>query len=362
MAGVLMICNCAREERQPADEAVHYMLAPYDSIGVAYGDTTQMFGDISDAAWIDHDRIAIVDSSKNKIYIFSDSCEYITSIDINGQGPGKLTRAIGIEADSCGNIYISGIYDRKIVIYNSQYEFIREIVFTDPRRIAPYLIAANTDTTVLVRSYIITDESDSAGTEIASFSNQGVPDVVYRQRCVPADHGIGIMRETAIAFTSGTNGRVYLSNMDKEYRIDCYSQDGDSIFSFSNPYYQPVLKAESIIQSEINTLRQQYVYYRGTDAGFSHNPDPYYISVASLASDGQGRVWARGEINNRSADVFSSQGEYLFSVSLDISQWQQTDRWIISVSDYGYLAIPINPEQYPVVYLLNEPVEQNTKE
>ncbi len=360
---LILVFTACEQESAPTETVVLaadtlHFLVPYDSIGVEVGDSTLMFGSVWKATYLADGRIAILDGSIGTVRFYSGEGDYIASFAPTGEGPGEFTRLNKMKADTEGNLYLGGIADRKLAVFDSNLNLVKEIGFYSSNRISPYVISCAPDSSVVLRSFVYSPEADSAGIEIALFDSSSDPETVYRRRMAPSEHGMGITRETAMAFTVGLDGRVYTADMNVDsYRIICYSAGGDSLFSFGIDDYQRDFIPDSVLEADRANMRQQYINYYGTDEGFVYEQETCYIPIVSLAVDSLGRIWVRGERDGETSDIFDSEGNFLYSIKLKTPTWQAADRWSCWISPNGILATPSNPELYPVVYMLEEVTE-----
>ena len=359
----ILVLSACEQESVPTDSVVQvadtlHFLVPYDSIGIEVGDSTLMLGSVWKAAFMPDDRIAILDGSIGTVRFYSGEGDYISSFAPTGEGPGEFVRLNKMKVDTEGNLYLGGIADRKLAVFDSNLNLIKEIGFYSNNRISPYVISCAPDTTVVLRSFVYSEEADSAGIEIALFDSSSEPKTVYRRRMAPSEHGMGITRETAMAFTVGLDGRVYTADMEVDsYEIICFSAAGDSLFAFGIDDYQRGFIPDSILEADRANMRQQYINYYGSDEGFVYEQETCYIPIVSLAVDDLGRIWARGERDGETSDIFDSEGNFLYSMEMKTPDWQAADRWGCWISPSGILATPSNPELYPVVYMLEEVTE-----
>jgi hypothetical protein len=98
--------------------------------------------------------------------------------------------------------------------------------------------------------------------------------------------------------------------------------------------------------------------YYGTSEGFSFDPMyNSYMPITSLAVDSLGRVWVRGEEHSFSADVYTTDGQFLYTCKGIFPGWQESEGYNIRINQFGILADPRNPNEYPVVYKINETTE-----
>jgi hypothetical protein len=84
-----------------------------------------------DKVIVDHERIYILDRSKSKaLFIYSREGEFLDIIHSVGSGPGEFTAPHGFDIDEkSGNIIIMDSNGRKIIIYSSTGDYIKEFKY-----------------------------------------------------------------------------------------------------------------------------------------------------------------------------------------------------------------------------------------
>lgn len=353
---IVLLISCKNGE-MPSQTEVHvqHQLLLYDSIGVDTGDSLYLFGDVWGSAYTHDGRIAVLDRMYNGIKYYSQQCVYLESFQPVGQGPGEFTALDRMVSGDQGMLILGSYYDHKVALYAGDRTLIREIAFTNAGRRGPIRLQAGRDSSFVVSSFVTPCE-DSVGTEIALFKESEVPSVVYRTRLVRYSDGINYQAQTAMSFGTAPDGRVYIAdNGSDSYTVVCYSAEGDSLFSFSKDSFSPIAKPDSVVEQEMARALQSYTRYHGSPEGFDYTPNPYYLSVTSISVDGNGRVWVRGESDLTTADLFTADGDFLYSVEFLPPSWQTCDGWNFRVGWFGgVLADPRNPESCPIVYLLEE--------
>ncbi len=68
-------------------------LIPVDTIGVLVGDSTEMFGNIFDAALLPSGELVVVDVLKRCVSVFDSRGQFIRQIGRSGSGPGEFQHA-----------------------------------------------------------------------------------------------------------------------------------------------------------------------------------------------------------------------------------------------------------------------------
>ena len=357
-----IFASCGSEETPESDsdnvtvDTLHY-LVPFDSIGVELGDSTMMFGSIWGTTYTPEGNIAILDGTFRGIRFFTADGEHLFDFTPQGEGPGEFLKLNRMAFDEEGNLYLAGTNDRKVALYDSDLNFVREVLFTGSSRSYPTRFACAPESAFVIMTGIF-NGSDSAGFEIALFSDNSIPDVIYRRRIAHTSGGMSFSNLTGMTFAVGANGNVYIANTDREtHLITCYSPEGDSLFTFGHENYQPSVRSDSLIEALRTSALEQYVNYYGTVDGFNYDLPAEFHSIVSIGVDHMNRIWVRGEEHSTRADVFNESGEFLYTLQAILPAWQDPGGWNMRICNEGVLIDPRDPEMYPVVYQMQEEIE-----
>ncbi len=359
---LLLLAACGQEAplvetTVQAADTLHF-LVPYDSIGVELGDSTLMFGNIWGTAFTPDGMIAVLDKSLGGVRFYTSEGDYISSFIPQGEGPGEFLSIDRLVFSENGSFFLSSMTDRKIALYDSDNNLAREILFDNPHRQGPCRLASHPTGGFVSDNMVMDIEAEAFHTEVGLYIDSNEPDLVYRRRSVPMSENVNARHLTAMKFAVSSGGRVFISDQVWEsYQITCFSAQGDSLFVFGLPDYQPVAKSDSLLAYRRERVLEQYINYYGTDEGFNYEPEPCWYPVTSLQIDEDNRIWVRGEQYTEKADIFDENGNFLYSVEFKAPTWQESDSWGVRVSAWGILADPRNPEMYPVVYMLREEME-----
>lgn len=85
-----------------------------------------MFGQISDIK-IENDRIYVMDTWMRKLVAFDWDGNAVMSVGMRGRGPGEYMNVDGFDIDKEGNIYIIDGNLDKVLVYNKNGKFIKEV-------------------------------------------------------------------------------------------------------------------------------------------------------------------------------------------------------------------------------------------
>jgi hypothetical protein len=78
-----------------------------------------------------NDIIYVMDVTTKSIFLFKENGKYITKLNKFGQGPGEYLSINSFFADDRGNIHILDLGIKKILLYNSQLEYVSETKIED---------------------------------------------------------------------------------------------------------------------------------------------------------------------------------------------------------------------------------------
>ncbi|MCK4506181.1 MAG: hypothetical protein KAW14_11225 [Candidatus Aegiribacteria sp.] len=358
---VLVFCSCGYDSGRtdPGEvngaDTIHY-LVPYDSIGIDIGDSCYVFGNIWGRCTFPDGTIGVLDRSITTVKFYTPEGEYIREFNPVGTGPGEFLGIDRLGCDEYGNIMLASFYDMKLAWFDPELSLIEEVMFTSRNRGGPMRVYPVPDTGFVVLSSIF-QVPDSAGCEVALFRGSDEPETVYRKRLAIFDQMGEYQIATRMIFTTDRYGRVYIADSSEDtFNIVCYSPEGDTLYCIDQPY-EPVRRSQEEIDNEFERARQNWIDATGTAAGFDWEPPGYHLSIQSMMVDGIGRLWVKGGGVDAPYHVFSETGEYLHDCMMAMPDWQDVDNWVVHIGPYGIIANTDDPEQYPVLYMLEEVIE-----
>ncbi len=357
---ILLICSCCRNDPAGAESVLPdtlHSLILRDSIGVEVGQSCFIFGNIQGLASTPDGSIVILDKSALAVKYFTHDGNYLREFSPVGEGPGEFPSEISKMAFAeSGELILSSYPDRKIVWYDSSLSMIKEIQFTSSNRSGPSRIHPAPGGGVVVESSVFIDPC-SVGTEIALFHDSEEPEIIYRRRLVEYEPQGDFHTMTRMRYCTDVDGRVWISNDSfDEFRISCFSPDGDSLFCIERSF-EPVRRSQDQIDERIERARRRWIESTGSSDGFNSEPIEYIRAVLSIKADDAGNIWTISAGNKNSFIVFNPDGEFLYQCEFQPPDWQECDGWNFDIGPAGVIATPFNPQMYPVVYILERVTE-----
>jgi len=352
---LLVITGCFGPTEKLQLDAKRYTLIISDSIGVESGDDRYIFGNIGGVCYLENGAIAVADRIFNSVRVYSADGEYLNVINGTGNGPGEFSSPLQIATWNEGFV-VSSNMNSKLLFYNSSSRFVKEAHFSNIRPGCPVNIQTVNDSLYIGETFsfvFLKNGEIEAGTEI-SLWNENVQQSVLRKRTADVFNAMTYQIDARICscFDSETGILYWADARIDTYTLSCTDIYTDSTWVLLDQHWEAIAKPDSIIAAE------RELYIRSWNEGTGHYPDfafevnPYYRAIEEISIGPDNLLWIRKGVSLEPVfDVFSLEGEFQFECSFQISNWQGTDGWNMSISRNGFLATPRNPEYAPKVYI-----------
>ena len=340
----------------PDLDAIEYdvTLAVVDSIGVELGDSNYVFGQPATADFTPSGDIAVLDMQLFEVRIYDGEGEVLRSFGRQGSGPGEFQMASMLDVAPDGEIVICDAMGQKLVYFgpDGEYRDALEGFFPAP----PVMIDALDSAVVGIQpAFEQTEDGILSGMALRRWENEVTPVVTYHQDLKPFDpeNMMTDMMEDMMVFESAPDGRVFRSSIGSErFVLVGYEPDGTEFLRIEEDI-EAVPKTEEEIQEEIDLMRTRMVQGGAPpEMTEGYRPQPNRPSVAGLLLDDQGLLWVQlGTTETPIFFVLDQSGQRRFIAGLDYSG--DASNWSFSAMQGGrMLAVDINPEIYPKVYIL----------
>lgn len=321
-----------------------------DSIGVLYGDSSYVFGDVTDIARDQLDAMCILDRRRNCILVYSSSGEFIQQVGRYGEGPGEFNDPSQLVITGDGSIHV--------VNHNQWCHFSSDFIFLDSQQLVNQSImhmeAFGYDSIVgIVNLLSISNEGMEVNRQIALWSacdpNHYLT-VFYQQEHsanVPDDiFTIDLYHYVKCTIIGGV---IYLAPEPlSEPLIYSYNVDGTPRDTILLPYFA-VLKTESDIADEKAFIEGRLYSATSGERTIDWEPYPYRSMIGELGSDSLGRLWIqRGFEDVATFDILDPRSLEIVETAV-IPEIDDLLNWEFHISSHGVLGI--KELDYPIVYI-----------
>ncbi|MCK5115397.1 MAG: hypothetical protein KAR44_02280 [Candidatus Aegiribacteria sp.] len=356
-------------EEYDLPEADFYMTVT-DSIGIEFGDSNYVLGQVAGADILPDGSIAVLDPQSSSIKLYSPECEFLMSLGRHGSGPGEFLSPVAMacfpegeesaEPDSVQpGLVVADAMGGKLIYFDRNLEYMMDLqgfIPSPPVRVT----AVNGGAIVGMKlEYEQSEEGMFMGTSISRWPLGDVePSTVYFKSMSPFDPSdlSSMQEDNTLSFAASPDGMVLTAPVATDiYTFSALTPDGEEIFTVIDDDFERVLKTqeEIDIETEVVNINLRQV---GMDPEMANwEPNPYRPAIAGLAIDGHGRIWVRkGTIRLGTFNVYDLDGNFLYTVALDTGE--RAENWVVVIKDDQFLAYDEDPEYYPQVFIGDLPL------
>lgn len=363
---VIISCNDDTQKSEFTNNSTTICsLTIVDSIGIAYGDSNLVFGSIEDVDIGADGSIFVLDKLKLRLFVFDSNGVFIRTIGRSGNGPGELNNPGFFCVCKNGNICIAdGVtgwhrYDSTGNCLSTHpidpYSNIRDLVsFSTTEILGIQSIHQTTDDGAVYYDMILCRWNSSDPYSIlAKFSQK---DYTFSNPRVDPDNfaldAIRFANSSQILFDAG-DGFVCVAPEPKDNpMLLLFEPDGSIIDTLFLPYTR-VSKTQLEIESEIRFIEERYSNL-SVFSGMEWVPSPYHPMIASVGVDSLNQIWVqRGFEQDITFDLYNLSCEHIMTAILPSNQNHNTFNWELYVNENGIAAVPQDPIEYFVIYLLD---------
>ena len=345
----ILLTSCSSSEDTSIPEIPMMTLTVVDSLGVEYGDTTQMFGSIAGAAFISDDELVVLDNVMKTVRRYSRSGEHLGSVEYQGSGPLEIINAGHLCSFEGGFAVIEQYLPPKCLIFDSSMSPRKYVIIQENAPLfEPWILE---DSTIVSGIYSIqnNDEQMLIGMDVSRWNMSGEREIDYYSEYYPisgaeaASYEVFIALEFCIA--SSRSGRVFVVPDRSRFHIYSFASDGvcvDTLYTYHERNHRS--EEEIIQETEFRKMRDRHLG--------DWMPSQLETGIVQLqVQDSLGYLWAsHGSYFDPEFDVYSFDGELVFSCECEGLPGNEMFRF--SITDYGYLAYSMHPYDYPKVYIL----------
>ena len=362
----LILFACGGEQMNGSLESVELtvpdtlILNVTDTIGVLQGDSTQVFGDLSDVSYCITGDIIVLDRMTGFISVFSPEGEYLSRLGGLGEAPWEFSWPTSFAPMYNGWLVVADYAGRRLVVFDDTLGFLREVTgfpTVCPARLQPF-----PDATFAGRATEIWQEDDGSMHGENSIRRWSVDSTgsIAAYMSSPMfitllDDGLDV-EPAALVTTTSPDGSIYCAvSSDSLYQIFGYTIEGELFLELSEPWERVAKTPEEIAAEEMPTAIETDAEGHRRAVRIEVEVDPFHSAVTGLSTDDQGRLWVRiGSEAVPSFRVYDNTGALLFVAQCPC--FVTTGRQVrFQMRHGGIIAWDRSPEDYPKIYLI-EPV------
>jgi hypothetical protein len=355
----VFLCLSCGDESDDRNSSIGLIDTLYiaDSIGIEMGDSNYVFGSISDFDHAPDGSILILDNLKCCIFVYSQSGEFIKRIGGPGSGPGEMQIPALFEILGNGTICVK---DQPFwYLYDSEGVFISSIHLRGS--VPMSMISVGSENIVGIRNQLdFLETGELSVNKSIALWNGAIPDTIetvyFQQEFVLnlIDTPNNVLRmDLFSAVAAAGEDRVYVAPSPTDTPvIYCYRFDGSIADTLYLPYAE-VPKSPSEIEEEKFLI--ELAYSQGTDRTMVWEPLPNRPMIRCIGVDSLNNLWVqRGADLSPTFDIFNTQGNLLYTAGLP--DREDAYNWRFDISPGGIIAVPKDPEFYPLLYIIDQRV------
>jgi hypothetical protein len=349
-------CGKATDVEAVDAHQVERELVPFDSIGIEMGNSNYVFGMPRALEFTSLGNIVVGDISKMKLMMYSPDGMFIRRGGFEGQGPGEYTAPTGISPTPSGGIMVADAMGGKLIFYDSLLSYSHELTGFVPY--PPENPVIQTDGSIVGIKFIFDQEAGSLCNSLNRWEpGETETSFSYLERTSDFDqqNPRKVFQETGINFCVLKDGRVIVSPLStEEYTLTCYTAEGEVEWEI-HPPFERYRRAEEDIEVEREMMRA---------AMRRNGRDPSYVDQMELQEWANAvtglyaqldKIWVRrGGSLESLFDIYSTDGEYLYSCSVPYLPYGSSVGFAISPYSSSILAYLANPEDYSRIWILHE--------
>ncbi len=328
------------------------------SIGVEIGDSTEVFGSITDVCHDTAGQILVLDQTRCGVKVFSDDGEYICQIGRNGSGPGEMLMPLYVAGLNDGRILVHDPMNNAFISYDSTFSYLENIsLWSNGPPLETCAVAQSSYAGVVLEFDMETDQPTIVRT-LATYSVNREPDVLYYEDEVLFDFTdfTSVLSSMMFSFslTGDDQGRFFYSPTSSEtYEVFAFNADGSDLFHITRDIPRVEKTAQEMedeimyVESWANRMGMQGVV-------IEWEPDPFRTFIKALGVDGWGHLWVvRGTELEPVFDVYDMSGTHLFTARLPV----ESGSWKFHIDSYGIIGWEEDPpDGFQKLYIIDFPV------
>lgn len=355
---LLTFFSCAREEQNVTDidESVISVdtLVTVIQIGTEYGDSTNTFGMIVDAAIDNAGNILILDRTFANLRLFDSQGKYVRNVTRSGNGPGELNLPWDMFHFEDGRLMVLDPGKRGFIVFDDSLQLIEELNLWQQN--PPFQSCAVSDSQFasFKAKFDVTENDVVIDRKVVLYTyGQENYDLLLWQDSlvlprveVRNDPSLIINNvEEPIAICSNGSGIVYFTLKNGEdYFVTAWNTEGAEVLSISLEL-EPVAKNMEEIRTESEYITG-WLQNNGSNVepNWAFNPKPFKDMIVGIYIGPDDNLWVRrGNTETPFFDIFNPANGELLKQAIFMDNGYS---WKFEISRNGILAWEVDPENY----------------
>jgi len=356
-SAAVMSCGGSGADSEMSSGIDTVIVTVRDTLGLLYGDSTFVFGTITQASWGADGRLYVLDGQFGRLAVYSQDLEFLQYVGRLGTGPGEFQYPQSFAFLNDGMLAVCDWGAGTVVFFDTTFSYVNHLIGFSPDS-PRYIVPGPGNTYVAMNMTLDQSGGEVNGTSYIGRFGQGMePQHIYDSWPLlitaygdPDDPDLSIGRIDQ-DFDTDLYGTVYLAERDDStYLVETFLADG-TVDTLINKDWERVEKTRE--------QREEEFYEETRDDGDEgsqmgrrtvQNIYPWMNAIGSVDVDPDGNIWVGQAYTEMPVfEVYSPSGELLFVAVIpelnDIKGLEYCFR-------NGFLAYDRQPADYPKVYLL----------
>ncbi|MCD6588276.1 MAG: hypothetical protein J7K88_06975 [Candidatus Fermentibacteraceae bacterium] len=345
------------EIQSSAESQAVSVLGLQTEIGLELGDSNYVFGVIQDLDFTSDGNLAVLDTGKKVVKVYSPQGEFLGVFGGAGEAPGEFLNPRGIACLSDGRIAVTDPFSGEVELFTGDLQYSE--TFTGFTSRAPFVITAagngfagelgsmNRDAGIVTTTVSLWDLESDSSIMFSEVENSFSPEFILQRIMKPES-----------AMCADEENIYYAAPATENYTVSVYPVDGSTPYELSYPDYAPVEKTAEDLEADIQAYeyRMQGMAAGGRGsrlAGITYNPTENYYATGSIGIDSLGNLWVqRGWEPDPTFDLFPP-GATEPAETVTVNPELHLGDFTFVVTPHGIAAFNSNPEDFPRVLVLS---------
>ncbi len=322
-----------------------------DTIGEMSGNDTLMFGFLTDCAVTPGGNLAVLDTQKTMIQVFSPDGSQLLGMGGPGSAPGELLLPVSLAVLPNG-FAVNDLMGGKVVFYDAEGVLQRELsgFFPTP----PVSIRGMSDGRLLGMGMVMdlhAEEGPSAGLAVAAWDTSATPFTVFHSHEIRIT-GTGTRAQPNFHIAAGLEGTAYLAEeSDSLLLVMGFGPEGESVLTIREEFRRVPRSPEELERESVSISLNISNGETTVQRHRNRTTHLYRTIVTGLGVDLLGRIWLQmGDTGETYFRVYEPDGTL---TSVAFLRYPETlSDASFSITPYGFSAFEPDPEDWPKVYLL----------